>query len=188
MSAQWMVGIAFVVLAGCLAATFLSIALDARVESWDGIYKRAGLIRRWWFRGLLTIGVVTFAISMTWLPYQFARSAQLTGTPVAVDVKAQQFGWTLDPNCLPSDKPIQFNVTSIDVNHGFAIYDEAGNIVGQTQAMPQFTNVLLIALSKPGTYTIHCTELCGVGHSFMKQTFTVGGCGSSAGGCGSSCA
>ena len=98
-----------------------------------------------------------------------------------------QFSWALSHDCLPSDQPLQFNVTSMDVNHGFAIYDENGHIVGQTQAMPGFTNVLLVSLPKPGTYTIHCTELCGIGHSFMKQTFTVGSCGSS-GGCGSSCA
>jgi cytochrome c oxidase subunit 2 len=187
MPVQWMIGLAFVLMAGCLAAVFFGIALDARSEPWEGVYQRAGVIRRWWFRGLLAFGVVVFAISMTWLPYQFVRSAELSGNPVAVDVQGKQFGWSLSQDCLPSDQPLQFSVTSADVTHGFAIYDENGHIVGQTQAMPGYANVLLVSLPKPGTYTIHCTELCGIGHSFMMQEFKVGSCGSS-GGCASSCA
>ena len=61
----------------------------------------------------------------------------------------------------------------------------------QTQAMPGFTNVLLISFPKPGTYTLHCDELCGPGHPFMKGTITVGGCGGAAGagaGCSTGCA
>jgi cytochrome c oxidase subunit 2 len=186
MPVQWMVGIGYVVMAGCLAAVFIYVARDKRTQSWDEIYQRATVLRTWWFRGLLAFAVVAFAISMTWLPYQFVRSAELPGTPTKVAVTGHQFAWDLDKNCLPTTTPLEFDVASADVTHGFAIYDENGHIVGQTQAMPGYTNVLLVSLTKPGTYTIHCTELCGVGHSFMKQTFTVGSCGSSAaaGSCG----
>ncbi len=188
MPVQWIVGIGYVVMAGCLAAVFIYVARDKRTQSWDEIYQRAAVLRKWWFRGLLSLAVVAFAISMTWLPYQFVRSAELPGTPTKVAVTGHQFSWELSKNCLPTTTPLEFDVASADVTHGFAIYDENGHIVGQTQAMPGFTNVLLVSLTKPGTYTIHCTELCGVGHSFMKQTFTVGSCSGSggAGSCGGS--
>ena len=188
MSVQWVIGLGFLIMAGCLAAVFVYVARDTRTQSWDEIYERAAVLRRRWFRGLLVFAVVAFAVSMTWLPYQFVRSAELPGTPTKVAVSGHQFAWDLSKNCLTSTSPIEFEVTGADVTHGFAIYNESGSIVGQTQAMPGFTNVLRVSLSKPGTYTIHCTELCGVGHSFMKQTFTVGSCGSSAssGGCGGS--
>lgn len=186
MPMQWMVGIAFLILGGALAAAFVWIALDARTEDWDGVYKRAGLLRRRWFLGLLAFAIVAFAVSMTWLPYQFVRAAQLPGQPLAVAVTGQQYAFTLDTECLPTDKPIEFSVTSNDVTHGFAIYDPNGHIVGQTQAMPGYTNVLRVSLPTPGTYILRCDELCGPGHPFMQRQITVGGCGGSASACGAS--
>ncbi len=184
MPVQWMIGIAFVIMAGCLAAVFLWIALDARIESWDGVYRRAGVIRRRWLIGLLALSVVAFAVSMTWLPYQFVRSAQLPGAAKEVAVTAHQYAFDLNTECLPTNQPIQFSVGSSDVTHGFAIYDPDGHIVGQVQAMPGYTNVLRLGLTKPGTYTLRCDELCGPGHPFMKREITVGGCTTGAAACG----
>jgi cytochrome c oxidase subunit II len=184
MPVQWMIGIAFVVLAGLLAAIFLWIALDARTESSDAVYQRAGVIRRRWFMGLLAFAVVAFVVSMTWLPYPFVRAAQLPGQAEQVAVTAHQYSFDLDTECLPSSQPIEFAVTSRDVTHGFAIYDPDGHIVGQTQAMPGYTNVLRIGLTTPGTYVLRCDELCGPGHAYMQQEITVGGCGANAAACG----
>lgn len=191
MAVQLWVGLAFVLLAGSLAAVFVGVALETRTEPWDSVYARAGLIRRWWFLALLVFAVVVFVISMTWLPYQSVRSVELPGPATPVTVTAEQFDFALSSSCLPADHPVQFSVGSKDVTHGFAIYDADGRIVGQTQAMPGFTNVLLISFPKPGTYTLHCDELCGPGHPFMKGTITVGGCGGAAGawaGCSTGCA
>jgi cytochrome c oxidase subunit 2 len=184
MPVQWMIGIAFVVLGGCLAAAFAWIALDARTESWDGVYERAGLIRQRWFIGLLAFAVVAFVVSMTWLPYQFVRAAQYPGPAQEVAVTAHQYAFDLNVECLPTNQPIEFSVASSDVTHGFAIYDPDGHIVGQTQAMPGYTNVLRLALTEPGTYVLRCDELCGPGHPFMKNEITVGGCGGNASACG----
>jgi cytochrome c oxidase subunit 2 len=171
-------GVAFVLMAGALAAVFLMIGLEARTEPWDATYARAGVIRRWWFRGLLVFAVVVFGISLTWLPYQAARAQTIPGDANQVAVTASQFQFDLASTCIPEGQPVEFNVTSKDVNHGFAIYDEDGRIVGQTQAMPGFTNVLRMRFDTPGTYTLHCDELCGPGHPFMTGTFKVGDCGS----------
>jgi cytochrome c oxidase subunit 2 len=184
MPVQWMIGIAFVLLAGSLAVAFGAIAMDARVEAWEGVYGRATVIRRRWFIGLLVFAIVVFALSMTWLPYGFVRAAQLPGEATAVAVTAQQFSFEMDPECLPADAPIEFAVQSADVTHGFSIYDPAGNIVGQVQAMPGYTNTLRLSLPEPGTYQIICNELCGSGHSFMQRTVSVGGCGGAAAACG----
>jgi len=177
-------GVAFVLMAGALAAVFLMIGLEARTESWDVTYARTAVIRRWWFRGLLVFAVVVFAISMAWLPYQAARAQTIPGTATPVAVTASQFQFDLASTCIPSGQPVEFNVSSKDVNHGFAIYDDTGRIVGQTQAMPGYTNVLRMRFDKPGTYTLHCDELCGPGHPFMTGTFKVGDCGASGGASG----
>lgn len=182
MPAQWMVGIAFLILGGGLAAAFVWIALDARTETWDGVYRRAGVLRRGWLVGLLALAVVVFGISMTWLPYQFVRAAQLPGPATAVAVSARQFAFEVDTPCLPTNTPIDFAVSSTDVTHGMAIYDPNGHIVGQTQAMPGYTNTLRVALTEPGTYVLRCDELCGPGHPFMMREITVCGGASACGG------
>lgn len=188
MPVSWMVGIAFVVLAGCLVAAFAIIALDARKEEWETVYPRAGRLRKPWFIGLLALAVATFTISMTWLPYAFARRAELPGEATQVAVMARQFSFEIDTDCIPDNAPVEFAVQSHDVNHGFAIYDPEGHVVGQVQAMPGFTNTLRLSLSKPGKYTILCNELCGPAHAFMRSTINVG-CGSASAGCGGgSCA
>jgi cytochrome c oxidase subunit 2 len=185
MPVQWMVGIAFVLMAGSLVAVFATIAFDSRAEAWEGIYQRGGRLRRGWFIGLLVFAIVVFALSMTWLPYGLVRSAQLPGDATEVGVTARQFAFALDTDCLPADTPIEFAVQSADVNHGFAVYDPDGHLVAQVQAMPGFTNELRTSFSKPGPYTVICDELCGPAHSFMRGEFTVGGCGgSAAAGCG----
>ncbi|HEX5451032.1 MAG TPA: hypothetical protein VFW86_01465, partial [Candidatus Limnocylindrales bacterium] len=181
MPVQVAVGIAFVVLVGCLVAVFLTVALEGRRQSWDEVYETGGRVRRWWFGGLLVFGIIVFALSMTWLPYAAVRQVELPGQATRVDVTAEQFDFKLSSTTIPADHPIEFHVGSKDVNHGFAIYDASGRIVGQTQAMPGFENVLRVSLPA-GTYTLHCDELCGPGHPFMTGTFTVGG--NSAGGGG----
>jgi cytochrome c oxidase subunit 2 len=190
MPVQFLIGLAFVVMAACLVAVFATIALDSRAEAWEGIYQRGGRLRRGWLIGLLAFAVVVFILSMTWLPYGFVRSAQLPGAAVPVAVTAQQFNFSLDPDCIPADQPIDFAVQSVDVNHGFAIYNADGHLVGQVQAMPGFTNTLRMSFSEPGEYTVICDELCGPAHAFMRGAFTVGGCGGAASaGCGGgSCA
>ncbi len=41
---------------------------------------------------------------------------------------------------------VEFRVTSLDVNHGMAIFDPDGKLVGQTQAMPGYVNRLFVRL------------------------------------------
>jgi cytochrome c oxidase subunit 2 len=180
MPVQVAIGLAFVLMAGSLAAVFLTVALEARTEPAEVIYRRGQRIRLAWFAFLLVFAAVVFLLSLTWLPYQFVRQSELGAPSQRIQVTAEQFDFQLSATTLPLGQTVEFDVTSKDVNHGFAIYDPDGHIVGQTQAMPGFTNVLIIRFDKPGTYTLHCTELCGPFHFGMMGTFTVGG--STAGG------
>ena len=74
---------------------------------------------------------------------------------------------------LPSGVPIEFRVTSLDVNHGFAIYSPGGVIVAQTQAMPGYVNRPQTRLTEPGEYRVLCLEYCGNSHHFMRSAFVV---------------
>ena len=74
---------------------------------------------------------------------------------------------------VPVGALVEFRVTSLDVNHGFSIYDPDGLLLGQVQAMPGYVNRLRFRFSKPGTYTTLCLEYCGNSHHTMKGAFTV---------------
>ena len=74
---------------------------------------------------------------------------------------------------LPAGQAVEFQVTAEDVNHGFGIYNEAGQIVAQTQPMPGYVNNLVHTFKAAGNYQILCMEYCGLAHHTMVTTITV---------------
>ncbi len=73
---------------------------------------------------------------------------------------------------LQSNELIEFNVSSLDVNHGFSLYKD-GVLQAQVQAMPGYMNRLRWKFSEGGTYNILCLEYCGVAHAGMTATIEV---------------
>lgn len=126
-------------------------------------------IRRYWFWVTLLTAVAIFAITIPAFPYQRAFD---TRGAMHVRVTAQQYGFDM-PTSLPLDRPIVFDVTSKDVNHGFGIYTPDGRIFSQVQAMPGYVNHLEVRFTKPGHYTIRCLEFCGIAHAAMQGGFDV---------------
>ncbi|MCC7050417.1 MAG: hypothetical protein IT239_01380 [Bacteroidia bacterium] len=103
-----------------------------------------------------------------------------------VYVAARQFSFTLSNQAIdpknpvgepsievPVGEPVEFRVTSLDVTHGFAIYNQKAELITQTQAMPGYVNRLRWEFKEPGTYNILCLEFCGSAHAFMRSSFTV---------------
>ncbi len=88
----------------------------------------------------------------------------------AINPKNPSAGETIE---LPVDQPVEFRVTSLDVNHGFGIYNSRAELVAQTQAMPGYVNRLRWEFKEPGTYKILCLEYCGLGHPVMSSSFIV---------------
>ena len=169
-SPQVGIGAVFAVLAFLLAGAFLVIGVQAGSEASEERVHRVGYwLRKRWLALLLVIGVLVVGISLFDLPY---ASGGATGRTV-VKVTGGQFFWSLAPDRVPVGTRIRFDVTSIDVNHGFGLYDPHGHLIGSVQAMPGYHNKLDLTLSEAGVYRIRCLELCGVGHSTMQNTFTV---------------
>ena len=102
------------------------------------------------------------------LPY---ASGGAPGT--TVKVSGGQFFWTLDPGVVPAHALVRFDVTSVDVNHGFGVYDPDGRMIGSVQAMPGYTNELDLTFDAPGQYRIRCLEYCGLNHHTMEAAFRV---------------
>ena len=166
-----------------LAAFFVYCASIATRPAavYSDLSARAYRIRPFW---LVTLGGTLAALlvaSLPYLPYETSRLARYgvgEGAAHAVGVRALQYTWNLSTTDLRSGQPLDFQTTSLDVNHGFGVYDADDRLVGQVQAMPGVTNHLVLKLDA-GEYTIRCLEYCGPGHAHMTSTFHVcgpGGC------------
>jgi cytochrome c oxidase subunit 2 len=90
-----------------------------------------------------------------------------------VQVDSQQFAWTVTPNTIRAGVPVRFAVTSEDVNHGFAVYNDANVLLFQIQAVPGTTSHIVYTFKRPGRYQVVCLEFCGVNHDKMLGTFQV---------------
>jgi cytochrome c oxidase subunit 2 len=66
---------------------------------------------------------------------------------------------------IPVDRPVIFNVTSIDVIHSFWAYQ----LGVKADAVPGATNLVGTYAKKTGSFDIRCAELCGVWHGQMSS-------------------
>ena len=169
---QVAIGIVFAVLALVFATAFTVIAKQAGSEvAVERVHAIGYWLRNRWLAVLVVAGVVILGASLFELPY--ARGSANGRT--VVRVTSGQFFWSLAPNRFRAGEQVRFDVTSLDVNHGFGLYDPAGHLIGSVQAMPGYHNELDLTLSTPGVYRIRCLEYCGLSHSTMETTFTVSG-------------
>jgi cytochrome c oxidase subunit II len=166
---QIAIGVVFGVLAFLLATAFVVIGVQAGSEvGVERVHDVGYWLRKRWLALLLVVGVVVVGISLFDLPY-----ASGGGGRTMVKVTGGQFFWTLQPNQVPAGTRVRFDVSSVDVNHGFGLYDPHGHLIGSVQAMPGYHNRLDLTLSEAGVYGIRCLEYCGLNHSTMESSFTV---------------
>jgi cytochrome c oxidase subunit 2 len=121
-----------------------------------------------WLGGsfVLVLGLLAWGLSIYYSDDATPRNA------LQVDVIGQQWLWTFRyPGTnietrtlvLPVDRPVEFNVTSEDVTHGF--WPVSLGI--QVDANPGVTTVIDANPNKLGSFVVRCSQLCGLYHSFM---------------------
>jgi len=76
---------------------------------------------------------------------------------------------------LQQGKEYMLHMSSLDVNHGFAVFDPSGTFVAQAQMVPGYDTTLRLTFTKPGKYVVRCFEYCGIGHAAMVGAFRVVG-------------
>jgi cytochrome c oxidase subunit 2 len=159
---------------GGVALGFLHVIRQA-ARSADGVQVqgRADTIRRWLFLALLVLGIGATAATLS--PFPIPNQHASAQARHVVKVVGHQWGWQLDPSPIEAGVPVEFQVTSADVNHGFGIYDASGRLLAQTQAMPGVTNRLVHTFTQPGRYRVLCLEYCGLVHYDMSVEFDVVG-------------
>jgi cytochrome c oxidase subunit II len=159
----------FGILAIAIAVMALTVAAHARTDvPYEDVSREGYRLRRPWLAFLAGLLVVAVGFSFFLLPYASGRSRG-----VMVKVSGGQFYWAIDPAVLPAHRKVRFDVTSVDVNHGFGVYDPKGRLIGSVQAMPGYTNELELTFDAVGEYRIRCFEYCGLSHHNMVAAFRV---------------
>lgn len=168
---------------GLVTLGFLYIVTQAGQKAdADGV-RQIGQRSSRWRRVLFFVLLAGFVAGSYATLHQFPIPPQ-SGTLAAsqvVDVSSRQWAWDMklqgqpaaDKLVLKAGSPVEFRVTSTDVNHGYAIYAPNGRIAIQTQAMPGFVNKILHTFTEPGQYRVMCLEYCGIGHAPMVAEFEV---------------
>jgi cytochrome c oxidase subunit II len=136
---------------------------------------------------LVVTTVIVLALAV-WGSYTLVDSARGAGggqgpTPtdvpkgsknaLAVQVIGQQWAWTFRyPSfggfetrelVIPNNKIVAFHVTSLDVTHSFWAYE----LGVKADAVPGVDNVAYVHPRKEGSFSIRCSELCGLWHGHM---------------------
>lgn len=161
-----------VILVAILAAIFLRVVSTASSSAeYEPIAKRATSWRPRLFWLLAVFTLVVLAFTLRRLPYPDGGAP----SPQVVQITGSQWTWRLSRDTVESGEPVEFQVTSTDVNHGFGIYDAKMRLLAQVQAMPTYTNTLRYTFPAPGRYTILCLEYCGMVHHYMRTELIVAG-------------
>ena len=138
------------------------------------IHGHTGLEIAW--TAVPTILVTGIAIVST---VALAQNERPTGDPLRVEVTARQFAWsfkypehgdlTTTILRLPVDRSVELRIRALDVIHSFFVPE-----FGQKQdALTSDETKLIITPTKVGQYPIICSELCGLGHAFMRSRVEV---------------
>jgi len=109
------------------------------------------------------------------------HNVEASPAAMTVKVRGQQFTWhftyegpngkpvTSDVLYLPNKERVKFDITTNDVIHSFWV----PQFRLKQDAVPGMTTHIKITPNKVGTYDVVCAELCGLGHSTMRNTVRV---------------
>ena len=177
---QMAVGVIELIAALAIALIFLKVAASTKeTEEYKRVTERGYAVRAKYFKTLLVVSIVLIAVSLFYLPYpRFAKGGFAVDEGKIFKVQAGQFYFEItdengnDVEQIPMGK-VRFDVTGVDVNHGFGIYTPGGVIIANVQMMPDYINKLYVEFDEPGTYTVWCMEYCGLAHHEMMIEFEV---------------
>lgn len=165
---QIVVGAVFAAIAVALMGLFAFIAArGGRDVPLEDVQRTGYRLRKRWLFLLSALLPLVVGIAALATPYPSGDDRTV------VKVTSGQFFFAFDPPQVASGTKVRFDVTSVDVNHGFGLYDPDETFLGSVQAMPGRHNKLDLTLSAAGRYRVLCFEFCGLKHHEMAGSFTV---------------
>jgi len=171
MTPQYLAWIISLALIAVVTLSFIWIASNSRQPADSSAAGNPYRLRTILFWVLLAVGAVVVAVTVP--PPLYNAQERPPQSAQEVDVVGGMWYWQLQPAQVESGRPVLFNVTSADVNHGLGIYDQDLRLLTQTQAMPGYVNKLAYTFKEPGTYRLMCLEYCGLVHHGMMSFIEV---------------
>lgn len=169
----WQLSLVLMTLLACVFA-YVGGTAGTLEEDYTPLQKRAYRVRAWLFWILVLLFGPVMVYTLLDLPYDTPAARNGTPAPAQViEAVGYQWRWELSRDHVVAGEPVEFRVSSADVNHGFGIYDSDMRLIAQTQAMPGYTNTLRHTFEREGTYQVLCMEYCGVAHHNMIAEFKV---------------
>lgn len=155
-----------------LSAIFIYVIFQSKqTEDYSQVQSKWYSWRSKWIIFLFVFGIVVTVATL--LPFPIIKQSLANPNATIVNVVGHQWYWTVDNKEYTVGEPVEFHVTSKDVNHGLGIYDKDDRLITQVQAMPGYVNKLAYTFDKPGVYRILCLEFCGTAHHIMTAELTV---------------
>jgi len=76
---------------------------------------------------------------------------------------------------VPVDRQLEVTVTALDVLHSFWVpeWGIKRDLVPVRRGTNEVDNQFVVTPTEEGTYSLMCTELCGIGHATMRATVVV---------------
>ncbi len=96
-------------------------------------------------------------------PFDNPGLTQTGPSTYQVTMLAQTWSFTPQQIEIPRDSEVNFQITSVDVIHGFTIQGTDANLM----LIPGQVSSTSVTFRTPGTYLLMCHEYCGVGHQAM---------------------
>jgi cytochrome c oxidase subunit II len=128
--------------------------------------------------------IVLFGAIYSWIVLNDLEEPAAATDQVRVNVYAQQFKWTFEyPEegvtseelHAPVDKQLDLHLTAVDVIHSFWVpeWRIKRDLVPQGPTGEEVDDTVLVTPNRVGTYSILCTEYCGIGHATMSAPVMV---------------
>ena len=115
-----------------------------------------------------------------------ARPANTSQAEQVIEVTAKKYEYTPSPIHVKLGAKVQLKITSLDKTHGFKInlYPDGSDTKGDPGLIfsskedcfkieKGTPTVVQFEARTPGTYSFHCCNRCGIGHSGMKGQLIV---------------
>jgi cytochrome c oxidase subunit 2 len=163
------IAISYVVATILVTLIGLAVAASTRARAPIDLEKLREREKTWFVVAVALLTALLFA-TIFFTPY--GKGASRPGAQ-QLNVHAVQFAWLVKGRPR-AHRPVQFNLTSGDVNHNLGVYTEKWKLLFQIQVVPGKTQRYVYTFDKPGTYRLVCLEFCGLGHHLMETTLQVG--------------
>jgi cytochrome c oxidase subunit 2 len=168
----WIVGISVVLLLGITAVTIWFVIRYRRSRAPEPTSRSAGNV---WIE--ITWVSLSTLLVLAMFYYGWAGYLALRNVPkgaLQVTATARMWSWsftyangkTSTRLYVPVGRPVEVNIVSMDVLHGFFI--PAFRV--KRDAVPGMKNHAWFMASKTGSYDLFCSSYCGIGHSGMVTT------------------